>query len=603
MKLPFTCHACGLCSAEYPCLCLQCCFIIHRACIFLPRVIKINRHDHRISHVSSLGPGKWICRVCYEHVNGEYGAYSCFVCSYVFHSKCATTCLTIWDRRELEGVPEEDEKDESKPFIVIDQNLIKHFSHEHNLKSSLSSSRLEEPREHCYACTLPFYAELCYKCTQCDFIHDACANLPLKKRHQISLQILTLCDKEYPCLCLQCCFMIHRACIFLPRVIYINRHDHRISHVSSLSPGKWICRVCYEHVNEDYGAYACSICSYFFHSKCATNTNIWDGRELEGVPEEDEKEEIKPFEVIDQTLIKHFSHEHNLKASISSSRLEEPRERCCACTLPFYSEMCYKCTQCDFILHDSCANLPLKKRHEISTHKLMLCTKSQLGANFENSFFCVTCQRYCTGFSYNITGDENNTQHSIDVRCASISDAFKHESHPHWLFVFFDLFYSRCEGCDLNCWFYLRCKDKDDCGGYNLCFTCATLPTLVRDKYDDHPLSLCYGEKNVNARYCCGICEEDVHSKSWFYKCNECGSTLHTKCVFQNLIHSRSGYSLVIGNKGSFDLLPNNRLSRPICYLCKIRCMGDFVLHKKADTSIFICCSCGFNYKDLVRRY
>jgi len=194
--ITFTCHACGLCSAEYPCLCLQCCFIIHRACIFLPRVIKINRHDHRISHVSSLGPGKWICRVCYEHVNGEYGAYSCFVCSYVFHSKCATTCLTIWDRRELEGVPEEDEKDESKPFIVIDQNLIKHFSHEHNHKSSLSSSRLEEPREHCYACTLPFYAELCYKCTQCDFIlHDACANLPLKKRHQISPQYLLYVTK------------------------------------------------------------------------------------------------------------------------------------------------------------------------------------------------------------------------------------------------------------------------------------------------------------------------------------------------------------------------------------------------------------------------
>ncbi|KAG7611223.1 DC1 [Arabidopsis suecica] len=522
------------------------------------------------------------CDACYEDHHDNKQGYKCDYCSFCLHDEC------------------------------INANLPSR--HKHPLKVTNSyNSKL------CHLCETKRYPQILYQCSQCSFsICIPCARKPIifdqTKAHDHELvQVMIklpftcdacgLCSTEYPCLCLQCCFMIHRACIFLPRVIYINRHDHRISHVSSLSPGKWICRVCYEHVNEDYGAYACSICSYFFHSKCATNTNIWDGRELEGVPEEDEKEEIKPFEVIDQTLIKHFTHEHNLKASISSSRLEEPRERCCACTLPFYSEMCYKCTQCDFILHDSCANLPLKKRHEISTHKLMLCTKSQLGANFENSFFCVTCQRYCTGFSYNITGDENNTQHSIDVRCASISDAFKHESHPHWLFVFFDLFYSRCEGCDLNCWFYLRCKDKDDCGCYNLCFTCATLPTLVRDKYDDHPLSLCYGEKNVNARYCCGICEEDVHSKSWFYKCNECGSTLHTKCVFQNLIHSRSGYSLVIGNKGSFDLLPNNRLSRPICYLCKIRCMGDFVLHKKADTSIFICCSCGFNYKDLVRRY
>lgn len=133
IKLSFTCDACGLYTTKYPCICLQCCFIIHRTCIFLPNVIHINRHDHRITRVSSPGPGKWICGVCIKPVNGKCGAYSCLVCPYVVHSKCATSDF-IWDGRELEGVPEEDEKEESKPFQVIDQNLIKHFSHEHNLK-------------------------------------------------------------------------------------------------------------------------------------------------------------------------------------------------------------------------------------------------------------------------------------------------------------------------------------------------------------------------------------------------------------------------------------------------------------------------------------
>ncbi|XP_019088068.1 PREDICTED: uncharacterized protein LOC109127576 [Camelina sativa] len=539
------------------------------------------------------------CYACYEDHHDNKQGYKCDCCSFCIHEECLIANLPSRHKH---------------PLKVINCDYYK---------------------ELCRLCETQRYPQILYHCSQCSFnICIPCARTPLifdqTKVHdhallQVTIKLPFTCDAcglsstEYPSICLQCCFIIHRACIFLPRVIYINRHDHRISHVYSLANGKWICGVCYEHVNGDYGAYSCSVCSYVVHSICATNKKVWDGRELEGVPDEDEKEESKPFEVINEELIKHFSHEHHLKASLSSSRLEEPREHCDACTLPFYSELCYKCTQCDFILHNECANLPLKKRHEISTQKLTLCAKSQHGANPNNLFFCVACLRHCTGFSYfpekdptflSIEGfqrfytdfsyfTENPTFFSIDVRCASISDAFKHESHPHWLFLYFNLFYSTCEGCNSDCRFFLRCKHTYDCGGCILCFTCATLPTFVRHKYDDHPLSLCYGENNVNVTYCCEICEEEVYSKIWFYKCNECGSTLHTKCVFKDLIHSRPGYSLVMANKGSFDLLPNNRLSRPICYLCKIRCMGDFVLNKKADSNIFICCSCGFSYEFL----
>ncbi|CAH2080080.1 unnamed protein product [Thlaspi arvense] len=72
----------------------------------------INRHDHRISRVSSLGPGKWICGVCRELVNGDQcGVYSCMICSYVVHSRCATR-PHIWDRVELEGIAKEEEEEE-----------------------------------------------------------------------------------------------------------------------------------------------------------------------------------------------------------------------------------------------------------------------------------------------------------------------------------------------------------------------------------------------------------------------------------------------------------------------------------------------------------
>ncbi|XP_020874708.1 uncharacterized protein LOC110226670 [Arabidopsis lyrata subsp. lyrata] len=515
------------------------------------------------------------CDACYEDHHDNKQGYKCNFCEFYLHEECVNVKISSRHKHPLK--------------------LIKRYD-----------------QELCCLCGTDRIPQILYQCSKCSFrICIPCARKPLifeqTKAHehkllQVPMKLRFICDAcglcstEYPCLCLQCCFVIHRACIFLPRVIKINRHDHRISHVSSLGPGKWICRVCYEHINGEYGAYSCLVCSYVFHSKCATTSlTIWDRRELEGVPEEDEIEESKPFIVIDQNLIKHFSHEHNLKASLSSLRLEEPREHCYACTLPFYSELCYKCTQCEFILHDTCANLPLKKRHQISPQILTLCDKGQFGIGFANLFICFACGRYCTGFSY--IKKYFHLYITIDVRCASISDTFKHESHPHWLFVILvdETAGTKCEGCDLAPMFLLRCKGNDDCGGYNLCFTCATLPTLVRHRYDDHPLSLCYGEKNMNVTFCCGICEEEVYSKNWFYKCNDCSSTLHTKCVIKNLIHSRIGDSLVLGDKGSFDLLPNNRLSRPICYLCKTRCMGDLVLNNKADTNIFICCFCGFS--------
>ncbi|KAL1213147.1 Protein VACUOLELESS GAMETOPHYTES [Cardamine amara subsp. amara] len=525
------------------------------------------------------------CYACYEDHHDNKQGYKCKMsCNFYVHEECNNA------------------------------NIPSHHKHPLKLITGKES-------ESCFLCKdiNVFYEPdvIFYQCSQCSFsICIPCARKPLifhqskaheHQLHQVPIAVSFTCDAcgfqstNYPCICLQCCFMIHRTCIDLPRVIYINRHDHRISRVSSLGSGKWICGICYDPINGEYGAYSCSVCSYVVHSKCATNLNIvWDGRELEGVPEQDEKEESKPFKVIDHNLIKHFRHEHNLKASSSSSRLEEPRERCYACTLPLYSELCYKCTQCGFILHDACANLPLKKRHGIFTTKPTLWDMSQHGTFIESLFCCEPCGRYCTGFLY----CDDAISIGIDVRCASISDTFKHESHPHWLFATFynyEIGKVRCEGCDLDdCRFYLCCMDKDDCGGgYNLCFTCATLPTSVRHEYDDHPLSLCYGAKNVNATYCCGICEEEIYSKSWFYKCDECGSTLHTKCVFRDLIHALPGYSLEMGGQGSFDLLPNNCLSRPICYLCKTRCMGDLVLNNKADSSIFLCCSCGFSPKFL----
>ena len=123
-------------------------------------------------------------------------------------------------------------------------------------------------------------------------------------------------NSSFTCTCIKCWFIIHRDCIDLPSVISINRHDHRISHVDILRPEEWICGVCHKIINNQYGAYSCSVCHYAVHSKCAIRDDVWDGKELDGIPEEEgdnKTEDITPFEVIDDKVIKHFSHEHILR--------------------------------------------------------------------------------------------------------------------------------------------------------------------------------------------------------------------------------------------------------------------------------------------------
>ncbi|KFK30716.1 hypothetical protein AALP_AA6G018200 [Arabis alpina] len=117
----FTCNACGLKGDRSPYGCFPCGFMIHQECLPLPRVININRHDHRVSRTSILGVVNSVCGVCRKKVDWAYGGYLCQSCppGYVVHSKCAT--------RELEDVPEEIE--DIEPYVVIDEHTIQHFSH------------------------------------------------------------------------------------------------------------------------------------------------------------------------------------------------------------------------------------------------------------------------------------------------------------------------------------------------------------------------------------------------------------------------------------------------------------------------------------------
>ncbi|CAA7053541.1 unnamed protein product [Microthlaspi erraticum] len=318
-------------------------------------------------------------------------------------------------------------------------------------------------------------------------------------------------------LCLLCDFVVHQSCLCLPHVIRISRHPHRISFTPSFGQGNWVCGVCRREINNDYGGYSCikDGCSYAAHSKCATQSNVWDGKELEGEPAEIE-EEVKPsFVRISDGIIQHFSHEHHhLRLDENADRDFDENKQCEACITPIYFGNYYSCMQCEFILHETCANLSRKMHHPIHPHLLTL-----------------------------VTGYD---------RVIKIS--------PHTR-----IYESSCSACP---WLWTA-GFFYECGEEGCQFKCATIPQKVRYKHDKHMLVLSYGKETSTMTYWCEACEGKINPKKGFYKCDEyCCVTLHIDCLNGKDLYMKPGASWLYYDK-KVGVLPNNQhMSRPFCYYC-----------------------------------
>ncbi|KAG2307723.1 hypothetical protein Bca52824_027471 [Brassica carinata] len=490
--------------------------------------------------------------------NGFFG-YMCLTCDMTVHKECA------------ESSPE-----------------INHPSHQrHPLTLFKHGPLLASADDKCRLCGEKL-GKLVYHCSICDFSLDLyCARNPLElvvhypKGHEHIVTLMprlirftcNACGLESdrsPYVCPQCDFMIHEDCIYLPRVISIIRHRHRISRTYFLGSGDWTCRVCRRRVDGRYGAYCCYICpDYAAHSKCATRNDVWDGRELEDEPEENDECE-EPFWVVSDGVINHFSHrDHHLRLEDGLTNIHGEHTRCRACVRPVYSNSFYSCMHCDdFVLHETCANLPRKQRYVLHNHQLTLYHDDGIVMDFPSTrgvFLCSACDRLCSGFRYECCNIK------LDVRCGSISEPFFYECHPHPLFQT-SIGSKICVVCKQESVYVLSCMDCD----FVLDFKCATLPNRVRYKYDRKPLSLCYdGDKDMTGSYWCEICEGEMDQKVMFYTCESHGSTIHIHCVLGDFRYVKPRLQFEFNGKKWKVAL--NGINRPICYKCGFRCKGPFV--------------------------
>ncbi|CAA7024510.1 unnamed protein product [Microthlaspi erraticum] len=209
------------------------------------------------------------------------------------------------------------------------KHSLEFYQRKHSLKLVVNWEK--ETRE-CFCCDEDL-AEVFYLCRVCDCaMNIACAEKPpvlyipaQKKWHEHTLALFprrasltcnlcALADSSSPIyMCPPCDFVVHLKCLNLPHVIRMSRHPHRISFNHSFDQGDRSCSVCRKEINNVYGGYSCikNGCLYAAHARCATQSNVWDGIDLEGEPEEIEEEEVEPFVRISDGIIQHFSHEHH----------------------------------------------------------------------------------------------------------------------------------------------------------------------------------------------------------------------------------------------------------------------------------------------------
>ncbi|KAJ0263935.1 hypothetical protein HA466_0023770 [Hirschfeldia incana] len=390
------CDACGLVRAsEASYTCFQCSYMVHESCMSLPRVTKLTRHSHRLSHTPFRPPSVLSCGVCYRAVDVRFGQYSCDHedCSYVVHSKCATH-NEVWDGRELEWEPESQEETEDvASFKKVGDDLIKYFSHEHHLKIE-NYDAVRDAKKQCEACILPIDPRCFYGCTQCDYsLHEVCAGLPRKldhplHKHRLVLDPAPLNDYDYmncstcyrtssgfryKCIEEECrhrtCHIDLR-CISIPECTFTHKsHEHPLFISVSYGLGGWVtCQIC--QIRCGRAILHCSKCEFTMCFRCAT------------IPTE-----------------LHYKHDHKHPLSLCYGESDDDVGKywCEICEMEVDSKKWfYMCNQCCITVHRECifnSSIYMKSGSTFDWNGYLVRTDS---TNSPTRQLCAVCEERCT---------------------------------------------------------------------------------------------------------------------------------------------------------------------------------------------------------------
>ncbi|ESQ37627.1 hypothetical protein EUTSA_v10002351mg [Eutrema salsugineum] len=555
-------------------------------------------HPHNLSRVTGYKTTKHNCISCGRRsITWELSRnlhYYCTICQVEFHRECRKVPSKMIHPYHPQH-PLTFTFLHKKTGRIVDTNFGEHYNFFfdimpigfHKTYETIANSSVMFDK--CTWCGNDL-KEWFYRCLICNFALDThCATQinpsltiqnPKSHHHSLSLfprplsfpcnacGLINLLEPSYACY--ECNYMVHQSCTDLPRVIKITRHPHRLSHTPYLPTKASTCRVCYKNVDIKYGQYSCNHgdCSYVAHSKCATQHDVWDKKELEWEPEEsDETKDIAPYKKVGVGLIEHFCHQNHFLKLEKYDGKRDSRKKCQACMRSITSHDFYNCIECDYFLHEVCANLSRQLDHLLHIHSLVL------NPHDCGYFTCSVCLRNSSGWTYICSKhDECNRNFYLDVNCSLNPECFNHESHvEHLLFAATGTQSGiKCRGCYNETYgYHLQCTICK----FAICYKCSTIPNEIYYKFDEHPLSLCYGESGVDGKYWCEVCEERLDPNHWFYTNTKGCTTIHYECVFGNSYYMKTG--LTFNYRNSKVEVVANGSSRPKCqgFRCYKRCL------------------------------
>ncbi|XP_042963381.1 uncharacterized protein LOC122297399 [Carya illinoinensis] len=261
----------------------------------------------------------------------------------------------------------------------------------------------------------------------------------------------------------------------------------------------------------------------------------------------------------------HFSHQHPLMLVLVNKVNDDYYEDCEICGEILRVSDHYKCKECSFYIHKSCAEYPRELEHPLHPKHLLF-----LELHSRNT--CANCSSTMMNFKYTCS----HCNFYLCPKCAFLPLTKKVENHDHSFNLMQKLLPFTCD----------HCLKKDNSMPY-FCPTCLFMvhpkctslplnvpPSTKQVEIHDHPLTLV---PSFLISLTCNVCGDKI--KDRFYFCATCSFVVHPDCALLPSI------SKVIRHKHPLNLihsLPADQSEHRVCQLCAT----------KVDTNFWLyCCS------------
>ena len=216
----------------------------------------------------------------------------------------------------------------------------------------------------------------------------------------------------------------------------------------------------------------------------------------------------------------HFSHNHPLTFYNDTTFAR----MCKGCGERLRRSPRYSCDRCNFLLHQSCFELPLELQPAIhSEHRLKLHQKPPYDGG---TCTCSCCNMTCKWFVYHCS----LCKFDLDIKCASLPPTIGSEIHDHQLTLFGKSISFICDCCgkEGNNMPYLYGRNC----GFWIHHNCASWPCIVKHIRHEHPLNFINSIKADDSKErFCRLCVQMVDTNHGVYYCSRCDYVAHLDCA------------------------------------------------------------------------